>query len=144
MDIQRIGDTLEIQALLSAYARAVDTRDWALYRSLFTADAVLDYTSAPFGRSGPRDEIVEWLRESMAVLPMTQHLVTNIEADIDGDTAAVRALFYNPMRFPGFAEPSFCGGTYHHSMIRTADGWRSRGLREENAWFTNNPLTAGQ
>ncbi|MQY28765.1 nuclear transport factor 2 family protein [Nocardia aurantia] len=141
MDIQRIGDTLDIQAVLHTYCRAVDTRDWKLYRSLFTADAVLDYRSAPFGRSGPRDEIVDWLRESMAVLPMTQHFVTNIEADIDGDTATVRAQFYNPMQFPGFAELSFCGGYYHHSMVRTAAGWQSRALREDNVWFANNPLT---
>jgi 3-phenylpropionate/cinnamic acid dioxygenase small subunit len=39
MDIQRISDQLEITALLSRYARAVDTKDWTLYRSVFTDDA---------------------------------------------------------------------------------------------------------
>jgi hypothetical protein len=34
-------------------------------------------------------------------------------------------------------EMSACGGYYHHRLVRTADGWRSRNLREENLWFTN-------
>ena len=34
---------------------------------------------------------------------------------------------------------SACGGYYHHVMVRTPDGWRSRGLREENLWFDNPP-----
>jgi len=33
MDLQRISDQLEITALRTKYARAVDTKDWDLYRS---------------------------------------------------------------------------------------------------------------
>ena len=33
MDLQRISDELEITALLNRYARAVDSKDWDLYRS---------------------------------------------------------------------------------------------------------------
>ena len=72
-------------------------------------------------------------------MPMTQHFITNVEADIDGDTATVRAMFYNPMLLPGATEASACGGYYHHVMVRTASGWRSRALREENLWFDNPP-----
>ena len=46
MDIQQISDELEITALLNRYARAVDTKDWTLYRSVFTDDAHIDYSSA--------------------------------------------------------------------------------------------------
>ncbi len=56
-----IEDQIEIQRLLTRYARAVDTKDWELYRSLFTEDAILDYSSAPLGNVGPRDEITDWL-----------------------------------------------------------------------------------
>ncbi|WP_396911719.1 nuclear transport factor 2 family protein, partial [Mycolicibacterium sp.] len=34
----------EISALLYRYARAVDSKDWELYRSVFTEDAVIDYS----------------------------------------------------------------------------------------------------
>jgi hypothetical protein len=34
----------------------------------------------------------------------------HIESQIDGDTAQVRAMFYNPMQLPGMADLSYCGG----------------------------------
>lgn len=138
MDIQRISDELEIAALLHRYARAVDTKDWDVYRSVFTPDAVIDYSSAGV-IAGSRDEVTDWLSAGFASIPWTMHHITNIEADIDGDTARVRAMFYNPMQLPGMAEMSCCGGYYHHRLVRTEDGWRSCNLREENIWFTNAP-----
>ena len=36
-------------------------------------------------------------------------------------------------------ETSACGGDYHHVMVRTETGWRSKQLREENLWFDNPP-----
>jgi ketosteroid isomerase-like protein len=132
----------EISALLYRYARAVDTKDWELYRSVFTDDARIDYSSAG-AAVGTRDEIIDWFATNFGVIGWTMHYITNIEATIRtdpaGDTATVRAMFYNPMQLPGMAEPSACGGYYHHELVRTPDGWRSRDLREDNVWFTNPP-----
>ncbi|MGE2718738.1 nuclear transport factor 2 family protein [Mycolicibacterium celeriflavum] len=138
MDDRRVRDELDIAALLHRYARAVDTKDWELYRSVFTDDAHIDYSSAG-AVVGSRDEVVEWFAANFGVIPWSMHHITNVEADINGDTARVRAMFYNPMQLPGMAEPSFCGGYYHHELVRTPDGWRSRRLVEENVWFTNKP-----
>jgi hypothetical protein len=134
-------DELSIAALLYRYARAVDTKDWELYRSVFTDDAYIDYSSAGV-IAGSRDEVADWLSQGFAAIPMSMHYITNIESDIDGDTAQVRAMFYNPMQLPGMSELSYCGGYYHHELVRTPDGWRSRHLREENVWFTNPPAGA--
>lgn len=135
---QRVADELAIAALLYRYARAVDTRDWQLYRSVFTDDATIDYTSAG-AIAGSRDEVADWLATAFAGIGMSMHHITNIEAEIDGDTATVRAMFYNPMQFPGLSGTSQFGGYYHHELVRSPDGWRSRRLREETAWFTNPP-----
>jgi SnoaL-like domain len=70
---------------------------------------------------------------------LTQHLISNIEVHLEGDRAEVRAMFYNPMQLPGMDEMSFCGGYYHHDMVRTPDGWKSQHLVEENVWFVNQP-----
>ena len=132
-----VSDESQIAALLYRYARAVDTKDWELYRSVFTDDAHIDYSSAG-AAIGSRDEIVEWFAANFALLPWSMHYITNIEILESGqDTAQVRAMFYNPMQLPGSTEVSTCGGYYHHELIRTPDGWRSRALREENVWFTN-------
>jgi 3-phenylpropionate/cinnamic acid dioxygenase small subunit len=132
----------EITALLYTYARAVDSKDWELYRSVFSDDAYIDYSSAG-AMAGTRDEVADWLSQAFGTIPMSMHYITNIELlESDGDTARVRAMFYNPMQLPGMTELSYCGGYYHHEMVRTADGWRSRSLREENVWFVNAQAAA--
>lgn len=129
----------EITALLYRYARAVDTKDWELYRSVFTDDAHIDYSSAG-AITGGRDEVVDWFAANFGVIPWSMHYITNIEiVESSSDTVTVRAMFYNPMQLPGTSEMSACGGYYHHELVHTPHGWRSRSLREENVWFTNAP-----
>ena len=138
MDQRALEDKIEIGELLARYARGVDSQDWDLWRSVFIPDAYIDYSSAG-AAAGPRDEVAAWLAESMSSIPMTQHVITNVEVDLDGDRASVRALFYNPMQLPGMEALSFCGGRYHHDLVRTPEGWKSERLVEENLWFVNPP-----
>jgi 3-phenylpropionate/cinnamic acid dioxygenase small subunit len=138
VDVHAISDKLEIRELLYRYARAVDTQDWALLSSVFTADAHLDYTSVD-GPAGPRDDVVGWLERSLTPVPMTQHFITNIEIELHGDRAKVRAMFYNPMQLPGLADLSYCGGNYVHDLVRTGEGWKSERLVEDSKWFVHRP-----
>jgi SnoaL-like protein len=132
--------TIEIQQLLARYSRSLDTRDWELYRSLFTEDAFIDY-AASGGTTGQRDEVVEWLSQTLGTIEWSgMHYITNIEAEVDGNSAVVRAAVFNPMQFPGMNGLTYFGGYYHHNMVRTPDGWRSRNLREEILWSVNAPL----
>ncbi|HUP72106.1 MAG TPA: nuclear transport factor 2 family protein [Acidimicrobiales bacterium] len=133
MDLQTLGDRLEINDLLTRYAHSVDSKDWALYRSVFTDGAFIDYESAG-GIKGDREEVANWLEKTMAGFPMTQHLISNIDVKIDGDRASVRAMFYNPMGMPS-GKTFWCGGFYNHSLVRTAEGWKSERLIEESSWF---------
>jgi ketosteroid isomerase-like protein len=138
MDTQRVSDELEIAALLNAYARAVDTKDWQLYRSVFTDDAHIDYSADVF--AGSLDGAIEFFDgDFSALVTMSMHYITNIESEIDGDTARVRAMFYNPTQIKGVAELCMFGGYYHHELARTPVGWRSRHLREEMVWTANSP-----
>jgi hypothetical protein len=138
MDSQRVSDELDITALLNTYARAVDTKDWDLYRSVFTDDAHIDYSADVF--VGSLDEAIGFLSgDFSALVAMSMHYITNIESDIDGDAAQVRAMFYNPTQIKGIAELSMFGGYYVHDLVRTSNGWRSRRLREEMVWTANSP-----
>jgi len=136
-----VAAKLEITEQLARYARGVDTHDWDLWKSVFTDDATVDYSSANNMPAASRDEIAAYLEASMPFLPWKQHYVTNLEFDFapDGNSAKVRAAFYNPMQLPGADQPSACGGYYHHEFVRTPDGWKSRQLVEENLWFVNPP-----
>ena len=142
MDVQQLQDKLEIHELLARYARGVDTRDWDLWRDVFTPDAVLDYSSAGIP-AGSRDEIATLFEQALGGVPMTQHFISNIEVEVDGDRATARAMFYNPMQLPGMEDQSYCGGYYHHDLVRTATGWKSEKLVEENVWFVNRPVGIG-
>lgn len=46
MDVQAVADKLEIDEQLARYARGVDTHDWDLWKSVFTEDAVVDYSQS--------------------------------------------------------------------------------------------------
>jgi 3-phenylpropionate/cinnamic acid dioxygenase small subunit len=138
MDLQALSDKLEINELLARYARGVDSKDWELWRSVFLPDATLDYSSVGIP-AGSRDEIGAIFEQGFKAVQMTQHFISNVEVDLDGDRAKVRALFYNPMQLPGLAQLSYCGGYYVHDMVRTPEGWKSERLVEHNEWFVNRP-----
>lgn len=133
MDSRRVSDELEIAALLTKYARAVDTEDWELYRSLFTEDAYIDYTAAGF-IAGSREEAADFLRKNQAEVELSMHYVMNVENDIDGDVARTLAMWLNAVRRRGATENNFYGGRWTHELVRTPAGWRSRSLRLDVLW----------
>ena len=136
MTPQDVADRIEIDDLITRYATAVDTKDWDLYRTVFTDDAVIDYTSAG-GIRGSLGEVVEWLSHALKLFPMTQHLITNRHVVLEGDTATGRSYYYNPLGRPdgtGGMQLLFFGGYYNDRFRRTADGWRIAERVEETAW----------
>lgn len=138
MDLQTLSDRAEITDLITRYATAVDRRDWDLYRSIFTPDAHIDYTSAG-GIAGSLDEVSRWLGEVLAVFEASQHLVANFDVSVDGDRATATAMVLNPMKLSG--QPVWgLGGWYHHKLVRTPQGWRSRELVEETSWIQGPPV----
>jgi len=139
MDIEHVVNRIEITDFFSRYARAVDTRDWDLYRTLFTADAHIDYSSSG-GSVGNLEETISFLSKALDMFEMSQHLVTNIEVlEKEGNKADVLALFNNPMRLKG-GEIWFVGGKYRHELIQSDLGWKSRKLVEETLWFDRSPF----
>jgi hypothetical protein len=136
LDQQTISDRIEIDDLITRYTRSVDTLDWERFDTVFTPDATIDY-SASGGKKGTRDEVRDWLAETLPMFSNMQHYVAQKEVDLDGDTAEVRVYLMNPMQI---AQPDGSkwhmdvGGYYLHKLVRTPDGWRSRELVEELAW----------
>jgi hypothetical protein len=140
LSLQEISDRLELQELAVRYSTAVDRKDWDLYESLFTPDAVIDYTQVGGIRGGPH-EVREWLAQVMPGFPAYQHLVANHELSITGDEATGRAMLLNPM---GCATPSgtqiaFVGLWYNDRYLRTAEGWRFTERVEELSWQRDWP-----
>jgi hypothetical protein len=140
MDTAQLADRLAIDDLLTRYAVAIDSKHFDLLDAVFTPDANIDYTSAG-GIAGTFPDVKKWLSETLALFPMTQHLVCNRDVTITGDTATSRSYFYNPMGMPkadGGLTYFYVGGYYNDQLVRTPDGWRIRERIEETAWMDGN------
>ena len=138
MDLQTLSDRLEIDDLLTCYTRAIDTGEWDRLDTVFTADAAIDYTSTG-GIAGGYPEVKSWLAENLPMFPRRQHVLGQKEVRLDeqGSTAQVTAYFLNPMVLPQADGSELLwefGGLYHHELVRTGAGWRSRRLVEQLLW----------
>ncbi|MFD0660268.1 nuclear transport factor 2 family protein [Thermocatellispora tengchongensis] len=138
MDLREIADRLEIGDLLARYSYAIDSGEWDLLDTVFTPDATIDYTSAG-GAKGTRAEMKAWLAKVLPAWPGRQHLIGAATVTFTPGGAEVTAPFTDalaPSRealaatAPGLIRG---GGWYHHSLVRTPDGWRSR------SWSRNRP-----
>ncbi|WP_205471968.1 nuclear transport factor 2 family protein [Nocardioides sp. SYSU D00038] len=137
MDLQEISDRLEITDVLIRYTRAIDTGDWDRLDTVFTPDAEIDYTES----GGIKDAfgvVKPWLAEMLpAFFPKRMHTLGQLEIAVDGDDATCSAYFHNPMPMDdgnGGEKLVELGGIYHHRLVRTGAGWRSRRLHEEVVW----------
>jgi 3-phenylpropionate/cinnamic acid dioxygenase small subunit len=135
-------DRMAISDLLDAYAHAVDHRDWDALRGLFTAGAVLDYTSSG-GPRGPREEVLGWLRQTLPAVRLTQHLISNKRIAVDADRATARCEMLNPLLIDGADRPQLLllGGRYDDRLCRGEDGWRIAERVHTVAW-TAGPFPA--
>ncbi|MBZ5735384.1 nuclear transport factor 2 family protein [Nocardioides sp. TRM66260-LWL] len=137
MELTEISDRLEIADVLTRYTRAIDTGDWDRLDTVFTPDADIDYVASG-GIHDAFPAIKPWLAEMLpAFFPTRMHTLGQLDVRIDGDEATCTAYFHNPMTMDdgaGGTKVVELGGWYHHTLVRTADGWRSRRLVEEIAW----------
>lgn len=137
-----VQDRIAIDDLLTRYTIAVDDEDFDLLDTVFLTDAVLDYTSAG-GPRAPYPEVKAWLKQGLrSTHPARQHLIAQKQVLIEGDTARVRAYFFNPFTIsneggaPGY---SLGGGYYNHKLLRRPEGWRSIELFELRVWRQGLP-----
>ncbi|MDY6995543.1 MAG: nuclear transport factor 2 family protein [Actinomycetota bacterium] len=129
-DLRRLGDEMEIEALLVRYCYAVDAGDWPSYRAMFTDDARVDYSAAGLP-VGTVDDVVDYLTRHHAAMRIGMHYLTNVETGLDGDRADVVAMWFNAVQLPGAADMSFFRGRWHETLTRTPSGWRIAALRLE-------------
>jgi len=126
LTLQEISDRLEIQALMAAYAHAIDQRDFARLDTIFTPDAYIDYR-AMGGIAGLYPEVKQWLGPALAPFANYQHLVASTDLQLTGDSAFARTACFNPMEVvlpEGRTQVMLLGLWYVDNLMRTAAGWR--------------------
>ena len=145
MTSDSVSDRLAVSEVLDAYARGIDSKDWALVTSVFTDDATLDYTAFR-GPKGSRDEVVSWLEAMVTGFAMTQHHITNRHITVDGDEAECTAELFAPMGMSsgdGKLSMLLSGGCYRDTLRRTADGWKISRRLCDRGWLASGPDASG-
>lgn len=121
----RIADTIDA---------AVDAKDWALARSLFTDEIRVDFTSLTGGEPAtiPADALIAGWSSNLTDEKTSFHLRGNHRIAFDADGSATmlsHGYAWNQMERGALPENGGGAlwevwGTYKHSFVQTDQGWR--------------------
>jgi SnoaL-like protein len=114
-------DRDEIVALTIRYATAIDSEQYELLSTVFTADADLDYGEV--GHWSSAAEVTEFMDVAHRGAANTLHRMSNHVVVVDGDTATARTYVDALILGPDGSGVNAIG-YYDDELERTADGWR--------------------
>jgi len=122
VDIEALAIRLLLADAVTAYAMALDARDWAAYRALFEDEIEVDYSS--LGSIHAVMPAQAWVDRCkvLGAFDATHHKVTNIQVELRGDEAVVTA-YVDAAHFIGELQGFACG-TYVHRFRRRASAWK--------------------
>ena len=139
-------DKLAVAETVYRYALGIDTRDFALYRSIFDDRVAIDFTSYSGGAASvmDADQWVSGVRPLFTGLAATQHSMTNPIATIDGDQARCRMYMQAHHVFEPDRPSSWftIGGYYDDTLRRASDapaGWLLTGVTLTVLWRRGDP-----
>lgn len=119
-----LQDRIDIEDLLSSFVFFIDNREFARARELFAPDATVDYSRLMEG-SSPDRLAIDFMNQGdpvIAAFDATQHMVSNFDIRVDGDTATCRAQFCANHWIDGRQWTVW--GTYRQKLVRAEKGWR--------------------
>jgi hypothetical protein len=145
-NVQLLLDRMAITELVQCYATGIDTRDWALFRSIFTDEIAVWLGSATSGAPALRrvnaDRFTERARRMIERFAVTQHVLTNHRMEVEADHATC-AVYMQARHFPRPEAASQAvwdiGGYYTHQLVRTVEGWKIAQYTLTITWTENTP-----
>ena len=127
-----IEHRLAVQDVVDGIDAAVDAKDWAACRRLFTDVIDVDFSSLAGGTPArmAADDLVGAWQANLFAAKRTMHLRGNHQFQIDGDTATVvsKAYAINVLPRDHGSDLWEVWGTYTHTLARTEAGWRCTGM----------------
>ena len=122
-EFQQLLDERDIRNVLHRYAKGVDRFDWELVRASFHPDAVLEY-----GAKTTPEAFIAGASVGLANYALTQHAISNVIIEVDGDYAHAQsyclARHRTPSRDGGAAIDFLWGGRYVDRFVRRDGAWR--------------------
>ena len=117
-DFGQLLDHLAVVDSLHRFQARLDAKDWPGLRSAMTEDARAYFVEGA-------DAVLAVVRAHLDVCGPTQHLMGNVQVQLDGDTARTRSYFRAFHVGAGTSEGAVyeCLGDYNDSWTRTDTGW---------------------
>ena len=146
--LELLLDRAAISDVVYAYATGLDRRDWKLFRSIFTDNIEMEFSSVGI-RSGPytADHWVRTAQRLFAGFSATQHTSTNHVHTLRGDEATC----VSNMQAEHFVQRESgdelaegeqrwtIGGYYVNELVRQSDGWKLAKVTLNATWNYGNP-----
>ncbi|KKE99126.1 nuclear transport factor 2 family protein [Mycolicibacterium obuense] len=121
-----MGDIDDIKTVKYRYLRTLDTKHWDEFADTLTEDVIGHYGESVGEEHhfSNRDELVEFMRNSLGPDIITEHRVTHPEITIDGDEATATWYLQDRVIAPAFDFMLIGAGFYHDRYRRTDAGWK--------------------
>lgn len=116
-----MSDREELVDATIRYATAIDSQQYDLLSTVFTADADLDYGEVGHWTSAA--EITEFMDLAHRGAAKTMHRMSNQVVTVVGDTATMRT-YVDALILAADGSGGNVIGFYDDEAVRTADGWR--------------------
>lgn len=141
--IEALVDHRGVEEVLLRYASSLDDRDWDRLRTCFLPEARAEYEG--IGGCDGYEAIEAVCRAALEPLHASQHLVSNIEATVDGDRATARCYFqaqHVRRGVPG-GDNYVIAGRYDDVLVRHKGSWRIARRELHVIWTEGNPAVVG-
>lgn len=134
---------LAVRETIENYLAFLDAKQWDGVASCFTADALSDYNFEPDALVGGTG-VVHWLRTRLAPYLGTQHALSNLHVEIDGDSATCSSRVNASLLYEKDGERRIAvrAIVYRDMLRRETDRWLIHQRRHEPQWQYDVPAQA--
>ncbi len=133
---------MNIAETMARFAAGIDTRDWVMYRSVFTEHIDVDYRSWRPESYGPMaaDDWVARAKRLFPGLDASLHTLSNLRFEIDGDAAVCHAYVRADHYLVNASGDSMftIGGMYSDRLVRTGTSWLINAKKLQVLWSQGN------
>jgi len=140
--IQNLCDRQEVLETVIRYAAGIDKRDWEAYRSCFTDEVEIDFTSWIGGTPSvfPAGRWVALVRRTLGGFTSTQHVSANQKVHVESNEATCVSDMQAEHFLPNdeIEHIYTIGGHYTNSLVRTPGGWKIRKCELTVTWTSGD------
>lgn len=126
-------DRWEVTDLVSGLGRLLDERRLDALGEVAATDIQAIF---PFGSADDLEGLRALAARNLGVFEKSQHVITDVLVELDGDRAGVRANVI-AVHVPSVGQPAThftVGGTYRFEARRAAEGWRLTRMELDRVW----------